>query len=156
MLKFVYRIAFVALVFLALAPVALADAPVHTSPVLVLPSKQLWTLMIGALVPLVTYVLNHVGPWVSEPTKAFVLVLVAAIAGGLYTALATSNFGWNSATIQMVLTAVIAALGAHQWLWKPSEISARLGGGSNAQGGGGHLVWQRRDPAPPAAPPAAE
>ncbi len=148
------RIAILAPVaYLLLVTSALADAPVHPSPVLFLQSKQTWALIIGALVPLGTYVVNHVGPWVSEPAKAFVLVLVAAVAGGLYTALATSSFGWNSATLQMVLTAVAASLAAHHALWKPSTVSTRLGGGSNASKGGHHLVWQK-DPSP--APPPAE
>lgn len=123
----------------------------HTSPVLFLQQKQLWVLLIGSLVPLVTYVLNHVGPWLSEPVKAFVLVLASAIAGGLYTALSTNVFGWNAETAQLVLTAVAAAFAAHHMIWKPSTISTRLGGGSNAPHR--RLVWQN-EPAPEP-PPAA-
>jgi len=93
---------------------------------------QLWTLIIGALVPLVTYVLNYVGPWADEKIKAFVLVLASAAAGGLYTALESPNFGWNTQTRELVLSAVVAALAAHQWLWKPSTVSTALGGGRNA------------------------
>ncbi len=131
MFKFLGRTWALALVaYLTFVGTALA-INIHAAPVLVLQSKQTWVLLIGALVPLVTYVLNHVGPWISEPVKAGVTVVVAAVAGGLYTALATSSFGWNAATLQMVLTAVVAALGAHHWLWKPSGISTKLGGGSN-------------------------
>jgi hypothetical protein len=157
--KFLYRVWIVAAVaYLAvLVSVATADAPVHPSPVLALQSKQTWALMIGALVPLVTYVVNHIGPWVSEPVKATVTVLTSAVAGALYTALATTSFGWNSATLQMVLTTVISTLGAHQFLWKPSGISARLGGGTNGSKSwvGHHLGWVTDPPAEPPAPPAA-
>lgn len=132
MLKLIRRISIVAsAAYFILAASALADA-IHPAGGLALQSKQVWVLLIGALVPLGTYVLNHVGPWVSEPVKAFVTVVVAAVAGGLYTALATTSFGWNSATLEMVLTAVVAALGAHHWLWKPSGVSRKLGAGSNA------------------------
>lgn len=116
---------------LVVTPLACASA-VHTSPSLALASKQTWTILIGALVPLATYCANHAAPWASEQAKAVFLVIAAAIAGGLYTALATSSFGFNSATLEMVLTAVIAALGAHSLLWRPSGISAKLGGGTNA------------------------
>jgi hypothetical protein len=99
---------------------------------LLLGQHQLWVSVIGALVPLVTYVLNHYAPWVSEPVKAGVLVVVTAIASGLYTALATPNFGLNLITLQLVVSSVVAALLAHHWLWKPSTISTKLGAGSDA------------------------
>lgn len=136
--------------YLLLVAVASA-ATVHSNPSLALQSKQVWTLVIGALVPLATYVLNYLGPWASEKVKAAVLVIVAAIAGGLYTALATSSFGFNSATLQMVITSVIAALAAHHTLWKPAGISTALGGGRNA----GSWRLSRVQPPPAAAPPAA-
>lgn len=100
---------------------------------LVFDTHQLWTLVIGALVPLFTYILNHVGPWLSEPVKAAVLVIVAAVAAALYTALATNILGLNTPTLELVLTGVVAALGAHHLLWKPSGISTLLGGGTNRQ-----------------------
>lgn len=94
---------------------------------LVLGNHQLWVLLIGSLVPLVTYVLNRVGPWLSETVKAGVLVVVSAAAGAIYTALASPDFGWNVQTRELVLTAVIAALGAHGWLWKPAKVNTKLG-----------------------------
>ena len=98
---------------------------------LALPTDQLWTLAIGALVPLVTYALNHFAPWTSEPIKALVLVVAAAVAGGVYQALQAGQVGFNGTTAQFVLTAVIAALSAHRLLWVPSTVSQRLGGGSD-------------------------
>lgn len=118
------------LVLLLLPTVVLA---VTASPTLVFPWQQVWPVVIGALVPLATYALNHVGPWVTEPIKAIVLVVVAAVATALYTALATSVIGFNDATLQLVLTGIISALGAHKLLWHPSGISVRLGGGTNVQ-----------------------
>lgn len=94
---------------------------------LVIADKQFWVLVIGSLVPLVGYVLNHVGPWVTEPVKAFVQVVLAAAVGALYTALETSVFGLNEQTVQLVLSAVVAALVAHHWLWKPAKVNERLG-----------------------------
>lgn len=119
---------FVWLCFLAFVAAAFA-AKAHV----ILPSKQLWTIVIGALVPLFTYVINHVGPWVSEAVKATVLVVVSAIASALYEGIATSSFGWNSTTLQFVASGVLAALLAHKLLWQPSGISTLLGAGSNAK-----------------------
>lgn len=122
------------LLILALPAVASAaeDAP-PPSPTLVLPTDQLWALAVGLLVPLVTYVLNYVGPWVSEPVKAGVLVIAAAVAGGLAQAITAGDVGFNTTTLQFVLTAVLSALSAHRILWKPSGVSAKLGGGQNRQ-----------------------
>lgn len=128
---FLARLALLTL-FLVLMLPAFALA-VGSARVLVLPTQQLWTLIIGALVPLVTYVLNHVGPWLTEPAKATVLAVVAAVVTALYAALDTSVFGWNDATLQLVLSGVLAAFAAHHLVWKPAGISAILGGGSNRQ-----------------------
>jgi hypothetical protein len=101
---------------------------------MLLGTTQLWVLFIGALVPLVTYVLNHVAPWVSEPVKATVLAVVAAAAGALYAAVETNIVGFNTPTLELVLTAIAAAFSAHLLVYKPSGISAKLGGGTNAPG----------------------
>lgn len=94
---------------------------------LLLGEHQLWVLLIGSLVPLVTYVLNRVGPWLSESVKAMVLVVVSAAAGALYTAIESPDFGWNLPTRELVLSAVVAALAAHNWLWKPAKVNTKLG-----------------------------
>lgn len=99
---------------------------------MLLGTTQLWVLILGALVPAVTYVLNHYAPWATEPVKATVLAVVAAAVGAAYVAIETRAFGLNEATLQLVLTAVLGAFGAHLLIWKPSTISAKLGGGSNA------------------------
>lgn len=98
---------------------------------LLLANTQLVVMALGFVSPLVGYILNHVGPWVDEKVKGVVQVLVAAVVAGLYTALNTSVFGWNDTTLQLVGSAVFAALMAHHWLWKPSGISTALGAGSN-------------------------
>jgi hypothetical protein len=118
-------------VLLIPAAIAYADVPVRSTPTLVVPQAQLWTLMIGAFVPLVTYVINHVGPWVSEPIKGFVLAVAAIIASALYTALDTNVFGFNAATLQLVAASVLMAFLTHALVWKPSGVSTALGGGSN-------------------------
>lgn len=153
MLKLVRRISTAIslglLLLFVLVPAALADTVTSSGP-LVFDSKQTWALIIGSLVPLVTYVLNHVGPWVTEPAKAFVLVVVSGLAGGLYEALSTSSFGWNSASVQVVLTSIFAALAAHHLLWKPAGVSTMLGAGSNSTHR--RLAWvnETNPPAPPA------
>jgi hypothetical protein len=124
---FIGRATLLALLCLLLLP-ALALAAGTT----LVPVPQVWVLLLGALTPLVSYVLNHYGAWISEPIKAFVLAAVAAITAALYTAIETSVFGWNNATLQLVLAAIVAAFAAHHLLWKPSGISAKLGAGTNA------------------------
>jgi len=131
-MKFRYLALAVLGALLVMPATALADVANHESAKLVLPADQIWTLAIGGLVPLVTYVLNHAAPWTSEAVKAAVLVVASAVAGGLYKALANGDVGFNAPTLQYVLTAVIAALAAHHWLWKPSTVSTRLGAGTNA------------------------
>lgn len=98
-----------------------------------LPATQLAVLAVGLLVPLVGYALNYVGPWLDEKVKGIVQVVVAAIAAGLYQAIDVGNFGFNNTTLQLVVTAILAALAAHHLLWKPSGISTALGGGRNKQ-----------------------
>ena len=117
---------FALLCLLLLPALALAAGTVLT------PVPQVWTILLGALTPLVVYVLNHFAPWVTEPIKATVLAIVAGAVGAIYTAIETSIFGFNSATLQLVLTAIVAAFGAHALIYRPSGIAAKLGGGSNA------------------------
>lgn len=120
------------LLMISLPAFALAIAP-SPQPTLALPSVQIWTLAIGALVPIVTYVLNHYAPWCSEPVKAVVLVIAAAVAGGVYQAIDVGSVGFNTRTAELVLTSVIAAVGSHHLFWKPSGISAKLKAGTNVQ-----------------------
>lgn len=94
---------------------------------LLLSNTQTWVILIGALVPLGGYVINRFAPWVSEQVKALVQVLLAAVSGALYTALETNSFGWNGTTIELVLSAVAAALFAHNLLYRPGKINSKLG-----------------------------
>lgn len=121
------RVILLALLLLLLIPTLALAAGTALTPV-----PQLWTLILGALTPLAVYIINHFAPWVTEPAKAIVLAIVAGIVGALYTAIETNVFGFNNATVQLVLSAIVAAFGAHLLVWRPSGISAKLGGGSNA------------------------
>lgn len=88
---------------------------------------QVIVLLLGALVPIVSYVLNNKARWVSEQVKSVVFVVLPAIVGGVYTALADPNFGWNAPTLNLVATAVAAALLAHHWFYKPGKWNTKLG-----------------------------
>jgi hypothetical protein len=129
LLRWLPRAAVIAILVLLALP-ALALAAGHG--VGFVPSVQTWALILGAIVPLFTYVLNHFAPWISEAVKATILAVTAAVVGAVWTAIETSQFGWNDATVQLILTAVLGAFGAHALLWKPSGISTKLGGGSDA------------------------
>jgi hypothetical protein len=91
------------------------------------PTEQVVVLFIGFFVPLVGYILNNKAPWVSEQIKAIIQVALAAAAGAIYTAVGDPNFGWNNTTFQLVLSAVVAALVAHKFLWQPAKINTSLG-----------------------------
>lgn len=116
----------------ALVAPELALAAAVPSPHLAFPVSQVGVLVVGALVPLVTYALNHFAPWVTESIKAVVLLVVSAAAAAIYTAIATNVLGWNDATLQLILTGIVSSLGAHGLLYRPAGINVRLGGGTNA------------------------
>ena len=92
----------------------------------VFPSLQVWAIVAGSLVTAVTYIINKYAPWVGQGTKAFVLVITAAIAAGLTQSIDGGTVGFNDQTLQLVVTSVVAAFGSHLLLWKPSGIQAKL------------------------------
>lgn len=94
---------------------------------LLLANTQLWVLVVGALTPLGGYVLNRFAPWASETVKGIVQVLLAAVTSALFTALDTSVFGFNQTTLQLVISGVVAALMAHNWLYRPAKVNTKLG-----------------------------
>lgn len=96
-----------------------------------IPSVQTWAIILGAVTPLFTYVLNHFAPWASEHAKAIALAVVSGVVGAVWAAIETKVFGWNDATVQLVLTAIVSAFGAHALVFKPAGINHLLGGGSN-------------------------
>jgi hypothetical protein len=95
------------------------------------PSIGTWALILGAITPAFTYVLNHYAPWVSEHAKATVLLLVSGVVGAVYTLIETGSIGWSDPTVAAIVTAILGAFGAHALFWKPSTLSTKLGGGSN-------------------------
>jgi len=137
------------LIFFVWAVPALADDTPPSNTTNALSSNQFWVAVLGAIVPLATYLINHYGPQTSEKVKALVLVVVTAIVGGVYTAISTGNFAFDTPTLQIVGTAVVAALVAHKVLWLPSTVSILLGGGSNKPG----QVPDDAPPTPPQGPP---
>lgn len=122
-----YTIAAVTLLLLAPAIAGAAtDTPPASGP-LALPEQQFWAAVIGALAPLVGYVLNRLGPQTSQPVKLAVQVAVAAAAGALYQLLDAGNLDLDTETFQVVGTAVVSALLAH-FGYKAGNVNVRLGG----------------------------
>lgn len=131
----------VALIIIALLFVADANAyadivpgPGDPTPVSDGPatnSVNLYLLVLGALVPLVGYVLNHHAPWATEPVKGLVHAGLAAAVGVLYQAVSGSDLGLNDDTLLAVITAVVAAVLGHIG-WRAANINLALGGGTNA------------------------
>jgi hypothetical protein len=105
-----------------------ASADVVTKPTTrqLLSDPQMWAAIIGGLVTLLGYVVNRIGPWVTQPVKGFVTALLAAIGGALYTAIFTHVFGANAQTLELVLTAVVGTFAAHGLIWKPTGVAAWL------------------------------
>lgn len=127
------------LVLLLLPAVALAapdvanevkDVP-PTNHQLAFSAIQFWILVIGSLTPLVGYLLNTYGSWISEPVKAGVQVAVAALASLLFQLLSAGDLALNAQTLQLCFSAVVAALVAHKFLWLPSGVGQVLGAGVN-------------------------
>lgn len=121
---------FIALALLALPSLALAEGENTT---LALPTVQLWALAAGAFAPVVGYLVNYAAPWTSEKVKAVIFIAAAAVSGAITQAITNGTVGFNDATFQLVVTAVIAAISTHFGFWKPSTISTSLGGGRNKQ-----------------------
>jgi TctA family transporter len=93
---------------------------------LVLPSQQIWVLVIGTVVPLATYLINNKAPWKSEQSKAICLVIVTGIVGVVYTALAGNVHGFTD-FVEQAFTAILSGLFAHNILWKPSGLNLVFG-----------------------------
>jgi hypothetical protein len=84
-------------------------------------------IVVALFTPLLGYVVNtKFWKAAPEPVKALVQIVVAAVAAGITTAISTNVFGINAATLQLVITGIVTALGAHAWLWRPSGVSAHL------------------------------
>lgn len=123
------RVILLALLCLLLVPaLALAgELPAAPTPHLALPAAQIWVILVGLLTPLLAYIMNT-ALWKNapEPVKALVQAVVSAAAAAITTAISTSVFGFNDATLELILTSIAASFGAHAWLWKPSGVAAHL------------------------------
>lgn len=122
-----YLLGAMIMVALLLPSLALAvDPPQHT---LALPTTQIWCIVAGCISPLITYVLNNrLLKNLSEPIKAVIFLVGAAIAGGIAQAINAGNVGFNQSTFQLVATSVLAAIIAHFGFWQPSTIAAKVRG----------------------------
>lgn len=101
------------------------------NPHLALSQTQMWIVVVGILSPTVAYCLNNkllrrVWESLPEPVAGMIHLLVAAAAAGAYEAVETSQLGWNAATAQYILTAVVASFVAHGIIWKPTGVQATL------------------------------
>jgi len=92
------------------------------------PPDQIWALIVGTLVPLVTYIINKFAPWTKESVKATVLLIASAVVGGLAQAITSGDVGFNKKTLSFITAAIFAAFSAHHGVWKPSGISRHLRG----------------------------
>jgi peptidoglycan/LPS O-acetylase OafA/YrhL len=95
---------------------------------------RLWSLLAGVLVPLGGYLLNYLGPQTSEKIKGLLQVVLAAVAGAIVERVDLGSVGFDLVTLEYVITAVVAALGAHKLFWQPSTVSTAMGGGRNRGG----------------------
>lgn len=92
---------------------------------LTFPPVMVWAAIVGVFTPLAGYVINT-KHWKTapEPVKFGVQIVLAAIGGGVTTAIATNVFGINNATLEIIGTSILAALAAHHWGYSPSGIKA--------------------------------
>jgi hypothetical protein len=91
-----------------------------------LPEDQFWVIVIGSLVPLVSYLQNKIWPKAPEPVKAFVQAFMAGLVGGLFAVIANDVKGFDNIA-QQCFSAIVAAFFAHGILWKPANVNVRIG-----------------------------
>ncbi len=91
-----------------------------------LPEDQFWVLVIGAITPLGGYLQNLLWPQAPEPIKAIVQAIFAGLVGGLFSVLANDVKGFDNIA-QLCFSTIVAALFAHNILWKPANVNIRLG-----------------------------
>lgn len=129
------RFLLLCLVFLLVLPAfAFADGdPPPLPDSQVLPYDQFYALVLGAVVPLITYLLNHYGAWTTEPVKSVVTLLVSAAVGAAYRLLDAGELNFDTQDLQVIATTVVGTFAAHVAFYKPAEISAKLKAGTNAQ-----------------------
>jgi hypothetical protein len=115
--------------------VALADASTAERHGLVLDQVQLYSVVIGVFSPIVGYIVNSglvkkVSASIPEPVAAMVHVLIAAVGAAIYQAAVAGHLGFNDETLQVLLSAVVAAFAAHRLIWVPSGVQPRLAAGA--------------------------
>lgn len=113
--------------FLFVSPALAAPDPASAPPPgqTLLSGVPVWALAVGALVPLVTYVVNRLT--LSEPVAASVLLVATTVAGALTQLVDAGSVGFDANTLKYVLSATGAALLAHHAVWKPGGVNSALG-----------------------------
>lgn len=124
---------------LVFAPLALAQtavpgpgdvAPQPDGPVAT--GVNLNLLVLGVVIRGLMYVVNHYVPFLrTEPQKQISVAVVAAIGGALYQGIVDGGVGFNEITYSSVIQSVFSTLAAHNLLFRPGLLNAKLGGGTN-------------------------
>lgn len=104
---------------------AFAQGDVHETPTRL--DLRTWAIIAGGLSPAAAYLLNRFWPNVAETVKVLVLLVVAAVAGGIAQALDAGAVGLNGQTLDFVVDAIIAAVGAHFGIFKNAGLNVKLG-----------------------------
>lgn len=94
---------------------------------------NLYLLGLGAVMPLVGYLLNHYAPWASEQVKGIAQGALAAGVAVLYQAVTPGDLGLNDQTLLACATAVFGSIVGHLG-WSAGRINVALGGGRNSDG----------------------
>lgn len=120
---------------LPLEAVAQIAGPGESTPVSDGPATNavnLYLVVLGGLVPLAGYMINHFGPQTTEQVKGIVQAVLAAGVAVLYQAVSGSDLGLNDETLLAAVTAMVSALLGHVG-WRTAGINTSLGGGTNHQ-----------------------
>lgn len=122
----------IALMFLLIVPAAALAADDGVTPGDDL-DLQLWGIVAGGLSPAVAYLLNRFWSTASEPVKGLIFAVTAAVAGALAELIDLGSIGFDQATLEYVLAAVITAFGAHIGFYKTTGLNVAIGSAVTAQ-----------------------
>lgn len=125
-------LALAGLTLLLLPALALADEPAPSVPAAgPVPSLMFWAGVLGTASMLVGYVVNHLGPWVSERVKLAVQLGMATGTGTIYVLIQTGDFAFDVQHLQVVAAAIFGAFVTHGLIYKVGDWNGALGAGRN-------------------------